>query len=45
MYTNFKKMKIAIIGSGLFGSSLAMILSKYYEIDLYEKESELMCGA
>ena len=45
MYTNFKKMKIAIIGSGFFGSSLAMILSKYYEIDLYEKESELMCGA
>ena len=38
-------MKIAIIGSGFFGSSLAMILSKNHQIDLYEKKNELMCGA
>lgn len=38
-------MKIAIIGSGFFGSSIAIILSKKYKIDLYEKENTIMCGA
>jgi len=38
-------MKIAIIGSGFFGSSLALILSKSHKIDLYENKNEIMCGA
>ena len=32
------KKKIAIIGSGFFGVTAALILSKKYEIDLYEKK-------
>jgi predicted NAD/FAD-binding protein len=32
-------MKIAIIGSGYFGSTIALILSKKHNIDLYEKEN------
>lgn len=40
-----KKKKIAIIGSGFFGSTCAVVLSKYYEVDLYEKEHTIMCGA
>lgn len=38
-------MKIAIIGSGFFGSSLATILSKNHQVDLYEKESNIFNGA
>ena len=38
-------MKIAIIGSGFYGSSLAITLSKKYEVDLYEKESKIFNGA
>ena len=38
-------MKIAIIGSGFFGSSLAIILSKDHQVDLYEKESNIFNGA
>ena len=30
-------MKIAVIGSGFYGSSLAIILSKKNDVDLYEK--------
>lgn len=38
-------MKIAIIGSGIFGSSIALILSKKHQIDLYESEKSIMQGA
>ena len=38
-------MKIAIIGTGFYGSSLAITLSKKYQVDLYEKESKIFNGA
>lgn len=38
-------MKIAIIGSGYFGSAIALILSKKHSIDLYEKEKDILNGA
>lgn len=39
------KKKIAVIGSGFFGISCSLILSKEYEVDLYEKEKTILCGA
>jgi D-amino-acid oxidase len=38
-------MKIAIIGTGFFGSSMALILSKKHQIDLYESQKTIMQGA
>ena len=38
-------MKIAIIGSGYFGSTIALILSKKHNVDLYEKEKDILNGA
>ena len=38
-------MKIAVVGSGLFGSSIALILAKKYQIDLYESQKTIMQGA
>ena len=38
-------MKIAIIGSGFFGTALALTLSKYFKIDLYEKSNTILNGA
>ena len=38
-------MKIAIIGSGYFGSAIALILSKKHNVDLYEKEKDILNGA
>ena len=38
-------MKIAVIGSGFYGSSLAIVLSKYHDVDLYEKENRIFNGA
>tara|TARA_B100000963_G_C22599291_1_gene659443 strand:- start:750 stop:1787 length:1038 start_codon:yes stop_codon:yes gene_type:complete len=38
-------MKIAIIGSGFYGCSLAIILSKKNSVDLYEKENDIFNGA
>tara|TARA_B100000965_G_C19590510_1_gene757757 strand:- start:344 stop:1399 length:1056 start_codon:yes stop_codon:yes gene_type:complete len=37
--------KIAVIGSGFFGSLTAFFLSKKYKIDLYEKQNKLFQGA
>ena len=37
--------KIAVIGSGFFGSLIAFFLSKKYKIDLYEKQNKLFQGA
>ena len=34
-------MKIAIIGSGFYGCSLAIILSKKNQVDVYEKEKDI----
>ena len=31
------KKKIAVIGAGFFGSVSAIMLSKYYKVDLFEK--------
>ena len=38
-------MKIAIIGSGFFGITLGLILSKKHNVDIYEKENKILCGA
>ena len=37
--------KIAIIGSGFFGVTLALILSKNHKIDLFEKKKTILNGA
>jgi len=39
------KKKIAVIGSGFFGTTISLILSKKFEIDLYEKEKSILRGA
>ncbi len=39
------KKKIAIIGSGFFGVTAALILSKKHKIDLYEKKNSILNGA
>jgi len=38
-------MKIAVIGSGFFGITIALILSKKYQVDVYEKEKKILNGA
>ena len=38
-------MKIAIIGSGFFGITIALILSKKHQVDIYEKEKKILNGA
>ena len=38
-------MKIAVIGSGFYGSTLALLLSKDHEVELYEKENTIFNGA
>ena len=38
-------MKIAIIGSGFFGATIALELSKSHEVDLFEKEKDILNGA
>ena len=38
-------MKLAIIGSGFFGITLGLILSKKYNVDVYEKENTILKGA
>lgn len=38
-------MKIAIIGSGFFGSTLSLILSKRHEVTLFEKKNDILQGA
>ena len=40
-----KKKKIAIIGSGFFGLSCAIILSKKYKVEIYEIKDTILCGA
>ena len=40
-----KMKKIAIIGSGFFGSTTALLLSKKHKVDLFEKQDSIMCGA
>ena len=38
-------MKIAVIGSGFYGSTLALILSKNHDVELFEKEKTIFNGA
>lgn len=40
-----KLKKIAVIGSGFFGATTALFLSKKYDIHLFEKKDSIMCGA
>ena len=35
-------MRVAIIGAGFFGSTIALKLSQNHEVDLFEKESDIM---
>ncbi|MFH1311217.1 MAG: FAD-dependent oxidoreductase [Nanoarchaeota archaeon] len=37
--------KIAVIGGGIFGSSIALELSKNFRVTLYERSGELLSGA
>ena len=34
-------MKIAIIGAGFFGATAALKLSKYHDVDLFEKKNDI----
>ena len=36
------KKKIAIVGAGLFGCTIALILSKKFDIDLYERKPDIL---
>ena len=36
------KKKIAIVGAGFFGCTIALILSKRFEVDLYERKPDIM---
>ena len=36
------KKKIAIVGAGLFGCTIALILSKKYDVDLYERKPDIL---
>jgi hypothetical protein len=38
-------MKIAIIGSGFFGLTLGLFLSKKHKVDIFEKEKKVLNGA
>ena len=38
-------MKIAIIGSGFFGLTLGLFLSKKHEVHIFEKEKKILNGA
>ena len=38
-------MKIAIIGSGFFGLTLGLFLSKNHEVHIFEKEKKILNGA
>lgn len=39
-------MKIAVVGAGIFGSTIAIALAKKgYDVDLFEKESDIMQAA
>ena len=38
-------MKIAIIGAGFFGTTAALKLSKYHDVDLFEKKKDILNGA
>ena len=37
-----KKKKIAVVGAGLFGCTIALILSKKYNVDLYERKPDIL---
>lgn len=39
------KKKIAIIGSGFFGLTCAIMLSKKYKVEVFEKKNSILCGA
>ena len=39
------KKKVAIVGSGFFGITAALILSRKFDIDLYEKKKTILNGA
>ena len=35
------KKKIAIVGAGFFGCTLSLILSKKFDVDLYERKPDI----
>jgi len=37
--------KIAIVGAGFFGVGAALILSRKFKVDIYEKENNIFKGA
>lgn len=40
-----RKPKIAIIGGGIFGTTCALILGKRYQVDLFERHSDILSEA
>ena len=36
------KKRIAVVGAGFFGCTIALILSKRFEVDLYERKPDIM---
>ena len=38
-------MRVAVIGSGFFGITIALTLSKKHQVDIYEKEKKILNGA
>lgn len=37
-----KRKKIAVVGAGIFGCTISLILSKKFNVDLYERKSEIL---
>lgn len=37
-----KKIKVAVVGGGIFGVSISLFLSDYFEVHLFEKNPEIM---
>ena len=38
-------LTVAVIGGGIFGSAIALELSKFYETTLFESQQNILCGA
>ena len=37
-----KRKKVAVVGAGIFGCTIALVLSKKFDVDLYERKSDMI---
>ena len=37
-----KRKKVAVVGAGIFGCTIALVLSKKFDVDLYERKSDIL---